>query len=235
MKYKYRAFFACFSLTILFAFKVQADIELLQPFIFLGENIIEYKDVLEQVQGAKQDLEQLHAQVSSTISSAEGTVKSAKEKAETIIKKAQDISQAVKEGDAEGVVASLELSGLKGMFDGTKGAYETEDKIREVMVRQSGDHSIENQKALSKTLNEKEGKDMTNLFAEALVERQNIMKEKDKLGTPQSIDAAINLSQEQEVYSLSRLRKMAKYDAVYEEYLLTKSVESIASKGSKDD
>ncbi len=234
MKHK-GPFIALTALLMVCAKPARADFEAIQAIItYLGDVVQNAKEQVIKAKSLIESAQQLSTQTKKMVSDAKGTVKkvgdevkSAKAKAQEIKDKVSNTINMAKSGDLKGALQNTEFIKLKGVFDGTKIDDEMADAVMDTLVRKKGDDSIANQKALNKALNLKQGIDMANMFGEVLVLRQDLKAEEDDPQNPESIDEAVDLSQESAVKSLERQNKVLLMKAQMATYGHTFDIQSL--------
>lgn len=203
------AFSFIFALTC--SFKAKADIEAIQAMITALGDV--YEGFQEQVTKAKslyESTQQLASQVKSAADEVKSTVEmytDAKEKAEAIKSKVQGAVDAIKNKDTDALTSGLsnmEFSAFKSTFNGKQDDSEMADTILETLVRKKGNDSIANQKVLSKAINQKNGLDIANLYADSMVMRQKLSEEKTEIHNPQAVDEALDLCQKVQLRTMQR-------------------------------
>lgn len=228
-------FIALTVLSMLCAKPAKADIEAIQAIItYVGdvvqnakEQVIKAKSLIESTQQLATQTKKMVSDAKQTVKQVGDGVKSAQTKVQEIKGKVDSTINMVKSGDLKGALQNAEFIKLKGTFDGTKIDDEMAENVMETLVRKKGDDSIANQKALNKALNLKQGIDMANMFGEVLVLRQNLRDEEDNPQNPESIDEAIDLSQESAMEALERQNKILLMKAQLATYSHTFGIQSL--------
>ena len=202
-----------FLFVLLSVVPARADIEALlegleQITVFESEN-----ETLQTIESLYNKAEELKKQASEYKNKAEKMYHSAQDAANKGIDAVNKASEMVKTGDIKGAIQNMDFAPLQGMFDGSKGPAEEEEAVYKEMVREEGDHSIENQRELEKAINEKEGIEMADTFAKAIVMRKNIEEETDELENPQTEDEALSLAQDEYIRSIKRRNRMVALEA----------------------
>lgn len=229
----------CFLLSLMCSFKARADIEPIEAVIAaLGDVYEGFEEKVTKAKSLIESAEQLAAQVKSAADEAKATVEKgkqmyndAKEKAEAIKAKAQAAVDAVKNRDINALksgLSNLEFAAFKGTFDGKQDDNEMADTVLETLVRKKGNDSIANQKVLSKAINEKNGQDIANLYAKAMVMRQMLAAEKDEMHNPQSVEEALDLSQKVELRTMQRQNEVSSMDNSLARFIHTRAIENVS-------
>lgn len=246
MKKRGLIFAFCLLLTITFSFRARADIEAIQAVITgLGDV---YEGVQEQITKAKSLYEsgqQLASQVKKYADEAKATVEkgkqmyeSAKEKAAAIKEKAEKTVEAIKNKDVNALksgLSKMDFSAFKSTFDGTKADGEMAETVMDTLVRKKGKDSIANQKALSKAINQKNGLDISNLYAQAMVARQNIRDEKDDLKNPTTMDEALELTQKVQLRAMQRQNGITQLEDGVARFVHTRAMENVSGNYEKEE
>ena len=227
------------------AHSARADIEALEAVITaVGDVVASAKDQVVKAQDMIESMEQLKTQVKSAVNDvkktvndvkgvvdeAKNTVDAVKEKAQGIVDEVNNTLTAVQNKDFGALkdkVSNLELAGLNGTFDGTKDDEDMAEAVMENMVRKKGEDSIANQKALSQAINQKNGIDMTNMFAKAMVLRQNLLEETDETENPETIDEAVSLAQQEKLSAMRRRNKILNMEATISRFRHAQEMENI--------
>ncbi len=126
-----------------------------------------------------------------------------------------------------GDVSTSVLGGLKDSLDGSKNEDELLEEVSKNYTREFGaENSITEAKNLQASLNENMGKNAAILFARTLVLRQDLMKEENPDHSLDTIDAALQASNEMVIKSLRRWNKILEMQAYINEYQNTREIQN---------
>ena len=219
----------------LFTFEVKADMEPVEKIERELTKIESSKEQVAAVKKAESAVKATETQAKGLFNEAKGQFDSAKSAIEDTAKQVKATVEAIKSGDIMGALQNVELSGIKGLFDGSKVTTEQEDAVLETMTREKGDNSIENQKKLAKVLNEKEGIEVANAFAKALVTRQKLAQESDEIENPEDMLTAQKLAQEAQIASIKRYRENVLLEATLQEYRMSTALSGTVRSSAEDE
>jgi|GEM_PF-6422064 len=218
-----------------FTFEVKADMEAVEETERKATFMESVKEKVSAAKKAGAAVKATEAQAKGLLNKAKGQFDSAKEAIEDTVKRTMATVEAIKSGDIMGVLQNLELSGIKGLFDGSKVTTEQEDAVLETMTREKGDNSIENQKKLTKVLNQKEGIEVANAYAKAFVMRQKLAQESDEIEEPEDILTAQKLAQEAQIASIKRYRENILLEATFQEYRMSTAMSGMVRSSAEDE
>ena len=229
----------CFLSVLTCSFRARADIEPIEAVIAaLGDVYEGFEEKVTKAKSLIESTQQLAAQVKSAADEAKATVEkgkqmyeSAKEKAEAIKAKAQAAVDAVKNRDINALksgLSNLEFTAFKGTFDGKQDENEMADTVLKTLVRKKGNDSIANQKVLSKAINEKNGRDISNLYAKSTVMRQKLAAEKDQMHNPKSVEEALDLCQKVKLRTMQRQNEISSMENSLARFVHTRAIENVS-------
>ncbi len=219
----------------LLTFEVKADMEPVEKTERELTKIESFKEQVAAVKKAESAVKATETQAKGLLNQAKGQFDSAKSAIEDTVKKTMATVEAIKNGDIMGALQNVELSGIKGLFDGSKVTTEQEDAVLETMTREKGDNSIENQKKLAKVLNGKEGIEVANAFAKAFVTRQKLAQESDEIENPEDMLTAQKLAQEAQIASIKRYRENILLEATLQEYRMSTALSGMVRSSAEDE
>lgn len=220
---------------LLFAAPAKADIEALLALLEQVDVFESDSEMLEKAKSFYSNYQELSKQVSELKNEAEKMYHSAEQKVGEINDVVNKGMEIIETGDIKGAIQNLDFAPLQGMFDGSKGPAEMEEAVAKELVREEGDHSIKNQKEISKALNKKEGVEMADMFAKAVVMRKSIELEKDEEKNPQAEDEALSLAQDEYIKSIKRRNRIVAIEATRLSVRASKELAGIKAKKEGED
>jgi len=226
-----------FAFLILFSgtFEARADFEVIQETV---SGAVEVPKAAESMIMKEKAMEENANQLKSRLKKAADKVKKAansiKDGVANIKNKITGLVSAAKTGDLEGLAAGGEFAALNETFDGSKSDEEMGDNVLDSLVRKKGENSIGNAQVVSKAINQKNGRDIADMYGDAFTQRLELKQVKDEYENPESIDDAVSLYQQEKLDYMRRMNAIARLNNKLARVKHTRAIENVQGGAGND-